>query len=165
MHKECQGQYVCKIICNKCNKLARKIRKIFRTIISFTYCRMHPKCKIFKTCKICKRNSEGEVEWILCSLHEAHCASTLRREGIGDASVIGDPRWAGGYGVRADFIAMENCHIAYIKTSDILVLSVSLFPFLFPFLAAQFYSISMHHPIAFVLFVAASAIAKLTSKW
>ena len=35
--------------------------------------------------------------------------------------MIGDLRWAGGFGVRADFIAMENCHIAYIETRDILV--------------------------------------------
>jgi len=40
-------------------------------------------------------------------------------EGIGDVSVLGDRRWAGVFGVCADFIAMENCHVAFIETRDI----------------------------------------------
>ena len=81
---------------------------------------------------------KGGVERSLCSRDVAHWASTVRREGIGDASVIGDLRWAGGYGVRADFIAVENCHIAYIKTSDILVAFCAPVSFRFPFLAPAF---------------------------
>lgn len=41
-------------------------------------------------------------------------------DSFGDASVIGDPRWASAWGIDADFHAMEDSHITYIKTSDIL---------------------------------------------
>ena len=44
------------------------------------------------------------------------------REGIGDVSVVGDKRWAGGYGISADFVALENSHVAFIETKDILVI-------------------------------------------
>ena len=53
--------------------------------------------------------------------HRWGCFTLLHREGFGDASVVGDPRWAGGYGINADFIAMENSHVAFLKTQDILV--------------------------------------------
>ncbi len=41
------------------------------------------------------------------------------RDGIGDLSVLGDRRWAGGYGIDADFIALENTHVAFVETSEI----------------------------------------------
>ena len=50
-----------------------------------------------------------------------------RRDGFGDVSVLGDKRWAGGHGVCADFIALENSHVAFIKTNDILVMQLSWF--------------------------------------
>ena len=37
-------------------------------------------------------------------------------------AVIGDERWAGGYGVDADFVAVENTHVAFVETRDIRVL-------------------------------------------
>ena len=49
-----------------------------------------------------------------------HCFG-VHSEGIGDVSVLGDRRWAGGFGIHADFIAMENSHLAFIDTGDILV--------------------------------------------
>ena len=36
--------------------------------------------------------------------------------------MIGDERWAGGYGVDADFVAVENTHVAFVETRDIRVL-------------------------------------------
>ncbi len=41
-------------------------------------------------------------------------------DGFGDASVLGDQRWASAYGVHADFIAMEDAQITYIYTADVL---------------------------------------------
>ena len=51
------------------------------------------------------------------------------RDGIGDMSVLGDPRWGGGYGVDADFVAMENTHVAFVSTDDIKALAppISIF--------------------------------------
>jgi hypothetical protein len=43
----------------------------------------------------------------------------LYRDGIGDLSVLGDKRWAGGYGIDADFIALENTHVAFVETREI----------------------------------------------
>eukprot|EP00291_Cryptomonas_curvata_P028662 CAMPEP_0172213196 /NCGR_PEP_ID=MMETSP1050-20130122/37453_1 /TAXON_ID=233186 /ORGANISM="Cryptomonas curvata, Strain CCAP979/52" /LENGTH=575 /DNA_ID=CAMNT_0012893991 /DNA_START=16 /DNA_END=1739 /DNA_ORIENTATION=+ len=40
-------------------------------------------------------------------------------DGIGDLSVLGDQRWAGGYGIDADFIALENTHVAFVETREI----------------------------------------------
>jgi hypothetical protein len=40
---------------------------------------------------------------------------------IGANSVLGDKRWAGTYGVDADYWAEDNCRVLYILTSDILV--------------------------------------------
>ncbi len=36
--------------------------------------------------------------------------------------MVGDRRWAGAYGVQADFVAMSHCSVEYIKTEDIMVL-------------------------------------------
>jgi hypothetical protein len=35
--------------------------------------------------------------------------------------MLGDKRWAGTYGVDADYWAEDNCRVLYILTSDILV--------------------------------------------
>ena len=42
------------------------------------------------------------------------------RDGFGDASVLGDTRWGGAYGIDATFIAMETVNVSYIYTKDIL---------------------------------------------
>jgi predicted aminopeptidase len=41
------------------------------------------------------------------------------RDGIGDLSVLGDRRWAGSYGIDADFIPLENTHVAFVETREI----------------------------------------------
>jgi len=38
---------------------------------------------------------------------------------IGDNAVLGDPRWAGAYGVDADYVADQNCKICVFHTDDI----------------------------------------------
>ena len=43
-------------------------------------------------------------------------------DSFGDASVLGDQRWASAWGINADFHAMEDSHISYIYTKDILEL-------------------------------------------
>ncbi len=35
--------------------------------------------------------------------------------------MVGDRRWAGAYGVQADFVAMSHCSVEIIKTEDIMV--------------------------------------------
>ncbi len=44
------------------------------------------------------------------------------RDSIGSSAIVGDPRWAGAYGVEADFIARGHCAVEYIKIQDIEVL-------------------------------------------
>ena len=43
---------------------------------------------------------------------------------IGSNSILGDTRWAGYYGVEADFIAADNCKICSFLASDIKVLMI-----------------------------------------
>jgi hypothetical protein len=43
------------------------------------------------------------------------------RATIGANSVLGDKRWAGAYGIEADYRAEDNCKVLYLLTSDILV--------------------------------------------
>lgn len=38
---------------------------------------------------------------------------------IGDNSLLGDPRWAGLYGVEADFVAEEHCKICCISAEGV----------------------------------------------
>ena len=40
---------------------------------------------------------------------------------MGDNVVLGDTRWAGLYGIEADFVADENCKICYFTAADLLV--------------------------------------------
>ena len=44
---------------------------------------------------------------------------------FGDTAILGDRRWAGAYGIDADFIAGEHCSIASIHTSHIQVNDVN----------------------------------------
>ena len=44
-----------------------------------------------------------------------------RRMSIGDNSILGDRRWAGMYGVHADFVARENCKIVCVAAADVMV--------------------------------------------
>ncbi len=41
--------------------------------------------------------------------------------------MLGDDRWAGTYGVSADYIALTHCSVEYIALEDILVSSVFQF--------------------------------------
>ena len=49
--------------------------------------------------------------------------SSLGSEPIGSSSVIGDTRWAGDYGVNADYIAVTHCSAEFIPLEEILVLA------------------------------------------
>jgi hypothetical protein len=51
----------------------------------------------------------------------------LSRESIGSSCILGDDRWAGTYGVSADYIALTHCSVEYIALDEILVSSVTLF--------------------------------------
>lgn len=42
--------------------------------------------------------------------------SSCRRDVIGDSAIIGDTRWAGTYGVKADFVATTHCSVAFVET-------------------------------------------------
>ena len=46
----------------------------------------------------------------------------FRSDSIGGGSVIDDLRWAGAFGVQADFVARSHCSVEIIKTEDIMVL-------------------------------------------
>ena len=35
---------------------------------------------------------------------------------IGDSAIIGDTRWAGTYGIKADFVATTHCSVAFVET-------------------------------------------------
>ena len=50
-----------------------------------------------------------------------YLASPLCSDVFGDTAILGDRRWAGAYGVDADFVAGEHCSIARIRTKDIQV--------------------------------------------
>ena len=43
----------------------------------------------------------------------------INRDSIGSSCVIGDFRWAGIYGVQADFIAKSHCSVEFITTKAI----------------------------------------------
>jgi hypothetical protein len=43
------------------------------------------------------------------------------RDVFGDTAILGDRRWAGAYGIDADFIAGEHCSIARIHKTHIQV--------------------------------------------
>jgi hypothetical protein len=40
---------------------------------------------------------------------------------VGDCILVGDERWAGAWGIDADFSARTACSIMCIRSSDILV--------------------------------------------
>ncbi len=42
-------------------------------------------------------------------------------DSIGSCCIVGDKRWAGAYGVVADFIASSHCSVEYISKEDIKV--------------------------------------------
>jgi hypothetical protein len=41
------------------------------------------------------------------------------RDAIGGSVVVGDTRWAGTFGVEADFVARTHCSIEIIASEDI----------------------------------------------
>ena len=53
--------------------------------------------------------------------HEIVMHHCVCRDVFGDTAILGDHRWAGAYGVDADFISSENCSIARIRTHHIQV--------------------------------------------
>ncbi len=43
-------------------------------------------------------------------------------DSIGSCTIVGDSRWAGAYGVDADFVAITHCSAEFIPTSEIQVM-------------------------------------------
>ncbi len=41
--------------------------------------------------------------------------------------MIGDRRWSGSFGIKADYIALSNCAVAFVKTEDIQVSAFLLY--------------------------------------
>ena len=54
--------------------------------------------------------------WMRVCINASLCSMS-----IGDKSILGDRRWAGLYGVDADFVALDNCKIVAIEAADFLV--------------------------------------------
>jgi hypothetical protein len=50
----------------------------------------------------------------------------LNRDCFGGGTLVNDLRWAGSYGVQADFVAMSHCSVEIIKTSDIEVIALAV---------------------------------------
>ena len=48
--------------------------------------------------------------------------SSLSRDSIGSSCIVGDLRWAGTYGVKADFVAKSHCSVEFIPTDAINVI-------------------------------------------
>jgi hypothetical protein len=42
-------------------------------------------------------------------------------DSIGSSTIVGDKRWAGAYGVVADFIASSHCSVEYISKEAVQV--------------------------------------------
>ena len=57
----------------------------------------------------------------MCAKLEPKLFVVLYRDCIGDGSVVGDTRWAGTFGIQADFIARTHCSVGIIKLEDIQV--------------------------------------------
>jgi hypothetical protein len=70
-------------------------------------------------------------EYRLCRLClEAACSDPFFfpiRDCFGGGTLVNDLRWAGSYGIQADFVAMSHCSIDIIKTSDIQVTACTAF--------------------------------------
>jgi hypothetical protein len=72
------------------------------------------------------------LPWLPVLLHISIQFSTLAYKGaeydpngrdvIGSDVVIGDMRWAGAWGLRADFIAKTTCSILYVSLKDVMVI-------------------------------------------
>ena len=41
------------------------------------------------------------------------------RDVVGDCARVGDERWAGSYGVEADFVARDNCSVMWADLHDV----------------------------------------------
>ncbi len=54
-----------------------------------------------------------------CGLKPSLRSLVRRRDVIGSDTVIGDDRWAGAWGVRADFIAKTVCSAIFLPSEDV----------------------------------------------
>jgi hypothetical protein len=61
-----------------------------------------------------------------CSLLKLVLFCWVGSESIGSSCVVGDDRWAGAYGVSADFIALSHCSAEFIPLAAIEVCSILL---------------------------------------
>jgi hypothetical protein len=57
-------------------------------------------------------DTPAQLTWKPCSIH---------RDAIGGSVVVGDTRWAGTFGVAADFVARTHCSVEVITKEDIQV--------------------------------------------
>jgi hypothetical protein len=62
---------------------------------------------------------------VLC-LACTHFNCLICRDVIGSDVVIGDTRWAGAWGLRADFIAKTTCSILFVSASDVMVILITV---------------------------------------
>ena len=49
-------------------------------------------------------------------------AGPIGSDVIGSDVVIGDSRWAGAWGLRADFIAKTTCSVLFVSVGDVMVI-------------------------------------------
>ena len=72
------------------------------------------------TANYCAAAASGEQPVLLAAKGCAVAPHVpLSRDVFGDTAILGDRRWAGAYGVDADFVAGEHCSIARIPTRHI----------------------------------------------
>ena len=48
--------------------------------------------------------------------------SGYHRDLLGDTSILGDERWAGSYGINANFVAGLHCSVARVHTCHVQVI-------------------------------------------
>ncbi len=64
-----------------------------------------------------RRENSRESHSRLVSFH-----ATCGRDSIGDASIAGDLRWSGAFGVNVDMVARSHCSVEMILLDDLQVL-------------------------------------------
>jgi hypothetical protein len=72
----------------------------------------------FESCIVFEMALKFNLDHVLC------------RDSFGGGTLVGDMRWAGAYGIQADFVALSHCSIEIIKTTDIQVMVLFCFTFL-----------------------------------
>ena len=66
--------------------------------------------------------SRGSCNRFLCAIdpiYDERNGQCCDRDSMGGTCVVGDNRWAGAYGVQADFVAMSHCSVEFISAEEI----------------------------------------------